>query len=179
MSQVQLQNSSKGAELYGRHRKPEPTSGDPIACSRAPLESFKTIPVEKTVLNKICSVCKETLEGHFVPARPDRCLWKTVEFSFRTSTASNAAMTALIEQETSISADREQRLNHKNALLTEKKLGECQGRENTFLKTITKVEAKVLANAYQDDELVKKKRRARRSVSITRERCLIQQRFKV
>ena len=71
------------------------------ACSRAPLaiESSKTIPDEKTVSNRIYSVCKETLEGHFGPTGPGRCFGKTVESSFRTFTASIAAMTTHIEQE--------------------------------------------------------------------------------
>ena len=106
------------------------------ACSRAPLESSKTIPDEKTVSNKICSVCKETLEGHFGPTGPGRCFGKTVESFFRTFTASIAAMTTLIEQGASKSADREQRLNNKIALLT-KKFGECQDCEFTLLKKIT------------------------------------------
>ena len=55
-------------------------------------------------------------------------------------------MTTLIEQGASKSADREQRLNNKIALLT-KKLGECQDRENTLLEKITELEAKVLASA--------------------------------
>ena len=85
-------------------------------------------------------------------------------------------MTTLIEQEASKSADHEQRLNYKIALLT-KKLGECQDREKTLLRKITELEAKVSASAYKE-ALVKKKKKSKK-ISEHRGRSLIQQKLKI
>jgi len=134
------------------------------ACSGAPSGRQNAILEEKTVTSKLCSVCKETLEGHFGPTGPGRCFGKTVESSFRTFTASIAAMTTLIGLEASKAADREQRLNTKISMLT-KQLGECKDRENMLLEKITGLEEMFVAQSHQDDAVAKKKKKKARKSS--------------